>query len=139
MTTWSVWDYSAAPDGGSEIQSWLDSFPHKQSEGIRSKLILKFTKAEVGGFREPDFEVLEGRYHDLIAIRWERDNVAFRVLACYGEGADARGEIWLLVGATEKNNKYDPPGIFDSALARRAAILADRRRRVSTCLSQSNK
>lgn len=90
----------------------------------------------VGFLKLPRYEMLKGQHSDLIAIRWERDKIQYRVFACYG--SEARKEIWLLAGGTEHNDNYKPPGILETALARREDILTGKGRVTATCLLNNN-
>ena len=137
MPTWTFWDY-VDDNGVSQIQVWLNTFKPEKREAIRSKLVAALNVANtVGRLQPPRFEIPEGRYRDLIVIRWERDKVAYRVFACYAPNVQPP-EIWLLVGGTEHNDRYRPPGIWDTAMQRRSAVLQDRNRVRPTCLKIRN-
>lgn len=130
MPTWTFWDF-VDDAGKSEIQKWIDSLPPEKrtptKSSPKSKLLAVLEVANaVGELKGQRFEVLERPYRDIIRIGWERGGVAYRVFACYGNTQPP--EIWLLAGGTEHNNNYRPPGILDTAMQRRAAILQDRRR-----------
>lgn len=131
MPTWTVWDYLDG-DGISAIQTWLRTFTPKTRESIRSKLVTRFMVANAeGSLKYPGFELLDGQYRHLIEVRFERNKVAYRVLACYG---NVVGEVWLLVGAIEQNDQIRPPGAFDTALSRRATMLNNNMRKGPTCI-----
>ena len=133
MPAWTFWDYVDA-QGRNQIRDWLDSFRNKKTRTqIRSKLVSLFEQANaVGTLTYPRYEKLLGLHSDLIAIRWPRNKIAYRVFACYGN--EARKEVWLLAGGTEQNNNYRPPGILETALVRRADILSGKGQVTATCL-----
>ena len=123
---WTFLDYVDS-NGSNQIETWLESRP----KGVRAKLtaILTIARAE-RQLSGPRFKVLHGA-GGILEIRFLEGRVAYRPLACYGP---RRGEVTLLAGATKRNNQYRPPGILDTANARWAEILLDRRRVVATCL-----
>lgn len=137
MPAWTFWDYVDA-QGRNQIKDWLDSFRNKKTRTqIRSKLVSLFQLPNAeGALKYPRYEKLLGQHSDLIAIRWERNKIQYRVFACYGN--EARKEVWLLAGGTEQNNHYRPPGILATALERRSDILTGKGRVTETCLLQSN-
>ena len=136
MPAWTFWDYVDAQDRN-QIRIWLDSFREKTRTKIRTKLVSVFEIPNAVGYPKlPRYEMLKGQHSELIAIRWERDKIQYRVFACYG--SEARKEIWLLAGGTEKNNNYRPPGILETALARREDILTGKGRVTATCLLNNN-
>ena len=136
MPTWTFWDY-VDNNGLSQIQAWLDASPMAKRERLRSKLLAILQGANaVGRLKYPRFEVPEGRYRNLIVIRFERNKVAYRIFACYGNVQPPA--IWLLACGTESNDNYRPTGIWDTAMQRRADILQDRTRVRPTCLTTRN-
>ena len=136
MLVWTFWDYVDALDRN-QIKNWLNSYQKNTRTKIRSKLIALFEVANaVGYLTYPRYEMLKGQHSDLIAIRWMGNRIQYRVFACYG--SEARKEIWLLAGGTEKNDNYIPPGILETALARRADILTGKGRVTATCLLENN-
>lgn len=136
MPDWVFLDYVDSQDRN-QIKIWVESFREKTQTQIRAKLVSLFERANaVGRLTLPRYERLLGQYSDLIAIRWERDKIAYRVFTCYGN--EVRKEVWLLAGCIERNNRYRPPGILDTALERRADILSSRGQVTATCLLESN-
>ena len=132
---WTFWDYVDA-QGRNQIKIWLDSFQRNTRTKIRSKLVSLFEQANaVGQLTYPRFEKLEGEHSDLIVIRWERNRIQYRVVACYGN--ETRKQVWLLAGGIERNDRYRPPGILDTALEHRAEILTGKGRVTATCLLES--
>ena len=136
MPAWTFWDYVDTQDRN-QIKDWLDSFQESTRTKIRSKLVALFAQANaVGRLTYPRYEMLQGQHSELIAIRWERARIQYRVFACYGN--EARKEVWLLAGGTERNDNYRPPGILETALTRRADILSGKGQVTATCLLESN-
>ena len=129
---WTFLDYVDA-NGSSQIAAWLADLPPNTRVKVRSKLLSVIVNHGVLGqpLGLPLFEALTGSHSGLIAIRFQVLGVAYRPLCCYGPRT---GDVTLLAGATEHNNHYKPPGVRDTALARREEILADGRRAVPTCL-----
>ena len=135
MPTWTFWDYVDANDQNL-IEAWLNRFQEKTRKQIKSKLVAIFAMANAEGrLTLPRYEKLQDPYRDLIAIRWERNKIQYRVFGCYGD--EARGEVWLLAGGKEQNNQYRPPGILDTALERRANVLQRLSRVRPTCLLEN--
>lgn len=136
MPDWTFLDYVDS-QGRNPISIWLDSYQIKTRTQIKAKLVSSFQIANaIGRLTVPRFESLSGQHSDLIAIRFEKRRVAYRVIACYG--IEVRKEVWLLAGGTEHNNHYRPPGILETALARRADILFGGGQVTATCLLESN-
>ena len=127
---WTFLDYVDA-SGSNQIEAWLSKLAPNTRNKVRSKLVWMLNNADALGLELPHFERLHGRYSELIAIRFEVLRVAYRPLCFHGP---RRGDVTLLAGATEHNNHPQPPGIRDTALERRADVLADLRRAVPTCL-----
>lgn len=127
--SWIFLDY-VDRNGSNQIEAWLESLPVGARKPVRAKLtaILIFASMQER-LLPPHFEPLPGR--SMFKITFEKRNVAYRVLACYGPG---RKDVTLLAGAVERNDQYRPPGVFDTAARRRAEILSDRRRVTPTCL-----
>jgi hypothetical protein len=129
---WTFLDYVDA-SGSNQIEAWLTGLPANTRTRVRSKLLRALILADALGspLRSPHFNLLHGRYSDLMAIHFEVLGVAYRPLCCY---APQRGVVVLLAGATEHNNHYRPSGILDTALGRRTDFLRDQTRGVRTCL-----
>ena len=127
--SWTFLDYVDS-SGSNQIEAWIDSLPSAARTPVRAKLtaILVMGSAQ-DQLRPPHFEPLHGL--SMFKITFEKRNVAYRVLACYGPG---RKEVTLLAGAVERNDQYKPPGVFDTAVRRQAEIPSDRRRVAPTCL-----
>jgi hypothetical protein len=75
-------------------------------------------------WRRPDFDLLSGKLRVLGEIRLKVDK-QYRIFGFFGPG---QSEFTMLVGASKKVKNYDPPNALDTALNRRAEVLADGRR-----------
>lgn len=114
MGYWTFWDFV---DGGvNQITAWLDELgPVRKDVKIRLDARLTFL-AQCQRLSEPQVKVRQGRReHGLLELRFKAAKVEWRPLACYGPG---RGQVTILCGAYEKNNRLEPPGVIDTALAR---------------------
>lgn len=136
MPEWTFWDYEDA-SGENVMMAWRDSFRLNVRTKIRSRCVTTFamTNAE-GRPREPRWERLQGPYTDLMRTGFEKNGIRHILIACYGN--EGRGSIWLLAAGTEHNDRYRPPGILDTALERRANVLAGVARVRPTCLLENS-
>jgi len=132
VMSWTFLDYVDA-SGSSQIATWLADLPPSTRLKVRSKLLWVIVNHTALGqpLSPPFFEALSGNHSGLIAIRFQVLGVAYRPLCCYGPRT---GDVTLLAGATEHNYHYRPPGVRDTALARRAEVRADGKRAMPTCL-----
>jgi hypothetical protein len=69
--------------------------------------------------RPAGFDMLSGQFNQLGKLRFKASNAQHRPLGFFGPGAN---EFTLLTWATERDKKYDPPGIRETALDRLNAI-----------------
>lgn len=129
---WTFLDYVDS-SGSNQIEAWLESLPVGARKPVRAKLaaILIFASPQER-LQPPHFEPLPGMR--MFKVKFKL-NVQYRILACYGPD---RREVTLLAGAIEKNDRYRPPSVFDTAARRRAEILSDRKRVTPTCLLQKS-
>lgn len=75
-------------------------------------------------WRRPEFDLLSGKIRVLGEIRLKVDK-QYRILGFFGPRPS---EFTMLVGASKKGRTYDPRAALETALARRAEVLADGRR-----------
>lgn len=68
-----------------------------------------------GWCRPNGFDRLAGKYRELGKLRFKALNVQHRPLGFFGLGYKI---FTLLVWATERDGKFDPPGVRDTALQR---------------------
>jgi hypothetical protein len=69
--------------------------------------------------RPAGFDMLSGKYGELGKLRFKASNAQHRPLGFFGPGPN---EFTFVAWATERDSKFDPPGIRDTALARMLAI-----------------
>jgi hypothetical protein len=63
-------------------------------------------------------------YRGIGKLRFKTADAAHRPLGFFGPHQDC---FTLLVWATERDGKFDPPNVLDKALSRMQAVLADHR------------
>lgn len=127
--SWTFLDYVDGK-GSNQIEAWLESLPVGARKPVRAKLaaILIFASPQAR-LQPPRFGPLQGV--GMFKVTFKLNNVQYRILAWYGPD---RREVTLLAGAIEKNDRYRPLNVFDTAARRRAEILSDRKRVTPTCL-----
>lgn len=69
--------------------------------------------------RPAGFDMLSGKYGKLGKLRFKAANAQHRPIGFFGPGPN---EFTLLAWATERDSKYDPPDIRETALKRMEAI-----------------
>lgn len=124
MKLWSFLDF-VDDRGENVIQRWLQGLPPSARNSVKAKMTTRIEYLEVTPvFRPPHARDLHGECAGLFEIRF-KSNVQYRPLACYGP--DTAKEVTLLMGATEREGRFEPPGACLTALRRKALIFADRR------------
>jgi hypothetical protein len=73
--------------------------------------------------RPAGFDMLSGNYNKLGKLRFKASNAQHRPLGFFGPGSN---EFTFVAWATERDGKFAPPGIRDTALDRMSAILEGR-------------
>jgi hypothetical protein len=68
-----------------------------------------------GWCRPFGFDRLSGKYRDLGKLRFKADKVQHRPLGFFGPG---KNEFTLLIWATERDGKFYPPSVRNTALKR---------------------
>lgn len=130
---WTFLDYVSS-SGSNQIKAWLESLPVGARKLVRAELAAILIIASPQKLlRPPRFESLQGV--PMFEIKFKLKNIQYRILACYGPD---RRQVTLLAGAIEKNNRYRPPNVFDTAARRRDQILSGRRQVMPTCLLQKS-
>jgi hypothetical protein len=122
---WVFLDY-VDRNGVNRISEWLLEIPLKASVEFEAMLdVLRgttlLTRNQTGR--------LSGNLKGLYEFIFKVDNIQYRPLFCYGPNTKAR-EITILVGATKKSNRFEPPGVGKTAMSRAKEIWAGDRRRV---------
>lgn len=115
MQHWTFRDFIDSR-GNNVIHIWLGGQPVRARAKINARLLLL---AGARFLREPYAKKLSGECEGLIELRIEFRMVQYRPLACY-EPRD--GDITLLLGAFERNNRLDPPSACATARARMRLI-----------------
>jgi hypothetical protein len=75
-----------------------------------------------GWCRANGFDRLSGKYRKLGKLRFKVPGVQHRPLGFFGPGEKT---FTLLVWATERDGKFDPPNVRDTALQRMNLVLGD--------------
>ena len=94
----------------------------KAKAEFRSTLSSLLAQPDIEGWRRPEFDRLKGRYHKLGKLRFSANNVKHRPLGFFLPGERV---FVLLIWATERDWKFDPPDVRDTAMERMTAVLAD--------------
>jgi hypothetical protein len=116
---WRILDY-VTDRGENEIKEWINSLPAQAQAKIDQRIILLRTwPAKIW---PPQYVSALRGYKDIYEFRVVSSGVQYRPLGCYGPAAR---EYTLLIGATEKGGRFQPPGVCETAVKRRAVILHD--------------
>jgi hypothetical protein len=102
-------------------KEYRDQTPEARAE-FRATLNLLRDSATIEGWCRPAFDRLSGKYRQLGKLRFKANGAQHRPLGFFGPGTQA---FTLLAWATERDGRYWPPGIRDSALDRMKRILED--------------
>jgi hypothetical protein len=71
------------------------------------------------GWCRPDFDMLSKQYRELGKLRFKAGNAQHRPLGFFGPGEN---DFTFLIWATERDGKFDPPGVRETALSRMQSI-----------------
>lgn len=121
MASWVIRCFRNARDNVFE-REYREQPPAARAEfratlnGLRGQLSI------IGWCRPNGFDRLGGHYRALGKLRFKVRNVQHRPLGFFGPGGRT---FTLLVWATERDGKFDPPGIRDTALRRMNLVLED--------------
>lgn len=99
-----------------DVERWLNG----QTPEARAKIEARIRYLEVISEWKPPYVVKLTGYADLYEIRVIHSNKQYRLIGCYGPG---KREFTILVGAIEKEGKYNPPSVFETAERRIKLIL----------------
>lgn len=83
---------------------------------------LRYQPSIVGWSRPNGFDRLSGKYRSLGKLRFKVLNVQHRPLGFFGPGQKT---FTFLIWATERDRKYDPPNVCDTALRRMTLVRED--------------
>lgn len=118
MSVWIFRDY-VNRRGDNEIHAWLHRLPLKVRARINTRIDYL---AGVRYFDPRDVKLLHGECEGLLELRIEYGNVEYRPIGCFGP---TRGIITLLLGAVERNDRFDPPDACVVAKRRKADVESD--------------
>jgi hypothetical protein len=115
------YDYIDA-DGVNVIKFWLDQLDPVAKAKVITRLSTLEQLDRTEWIRTDYVEILTGDKDGLIAVRIQYKRIQYRLLGWDGPN---RGELTLLAPCTEKNDRYIPRSIGDTAFERRAVVLRD--------------
>jgi hypothetical protein len=109
-------------------ESGIDLFEkeyREQSAAVRAEFraVLNGLRAQptMQGWNRPNgFDRLSGNYRELGKLRFKVQNVQHRPLGFFGP---SRMTYTLLIWATERDSKFNPPGVRDTALRRMGLVV----------------
>jgi len=115
MGYWEFMDF-VDENGVNLIDAWLNDVGIEVRERLDDRLRILEQHERL---REPQVKLRQGLPVTILEIRFTVERVQRRPLACYGPG---RGQVTILAGAYEKNDRLYPPGVETTAINRRALI-----------------
>ena len=122
MPVWGIRFFRTAK-GRSQFLEEYDRQPAAVRAEFRATMNGLRDQPTIAGWSRPNgFDRLSGEYRELGKFRFKVRNVQYRPLGFFGPG---QKEYTLLAWATERDDKFDPRGIRDTALRRRAMVLSD--------------
>ena len=123
---WSFLDFVDA-NGVNQMKAWISELPvgERIAAGDRFRQLLLHLRGE-RVLNDPHYtKMLRGSCTGLMELRFKTArNVPYRPLAFYGP---EQGEITLLMGAIEHNNRLVPPNACQTALERKSLVERDRK------------
>jgi hypothetical protein len=125
MPTWVVRCFRAA--GGADLfdRDYSRQVVEVRAE-FRATLNGLLAQEDITGWSRPNgFDRLSGKYRELGKLRFKVAKVQHRPLGFFGP---ERKTFTLLIWATERDGKYDPPNVRDTALRRMAQVKQNPRR-----------
>jgi len=114
MNNWTIKSFVTAR-GIDVIQEWIESLPIKAQVAVDQRITFLALK---GYWYRPYAHKLKG-YDGIWEIIIQQENVQYRPLGCFGPGEKV---FSLLIGAKEKNNKFEPKGAPKIAEKRKKMI-----------------
>ncbi|SRR5260221_6954568 len=118
MPRWTITCY------GNDRRNLFDEAYWAQSTRVRAEFraVLNGLRDQpiTGWIRPAGFDRLTGPYRELGKLRFNVQNVQHRPLGFFVPG---RTEFTLLIWATERDRKWDPPNVRDTAMQRRQWII----------------
>ena len=129
MPEWEVRCFCNARGDDLFDRDYSDKSAKAKAE-FRATLNGLLAQNEIAGWSRPNgFDRLSGKYRELGKLRCKAENVQHRPLGFFGP---ERRVFTLLIWATERDGKFSPPGVRDTAL-RRMAEVRDNPRRANEC------
>jgi hypothetical protein len=130
MTAWLIRCY--CNESGRDL---FDKDYREQDAAVRAKFraVLNGLVAQpnIEGWKRPNgFDRLSGKYRDLGKLRFKVQNVQHRPLGFFGP---TEMTYTLLIWATERDSKYDPPDVRDTALKRMNSVLIEPETKSRAC------
>jgi hypothetical protein len=125
MLGWAVKCFCSA--GGADLfdRDYSRQRPAVRAE-FRATLNGLLAQEDITGWCRPNgFDRLSGKYRELGKLRFKVAGVQHRPLGFFGPG---RKTFTLLIWATERDGKFDPPSVRDTALRRMVEVKQDLRR-----------
>jgi hypothetical protein len=100
----------------SDVQGWINS----RNPKAKAKIEARIRHLENATDWKPYVKKLKG-YKNLYEIKIIHNNIQYRLIGCYGPNVQRR-EFTILVCAIEKEGKYNPPSVFETAERRSKLI-----------------
>jgi hypothetical protein len=119
MPTWAVRCFGAA--GGRNLfdQDYSEQLPEVRAD-FRAVLNGLLAQEDITGWCRPNgFDRLSGKYREIGKLRFKVANVQHRPLGFFGP---ERRIFTLLIWATERDGKFNPPNVRETALQRMAQV-----------------
>ena len=120
MSYWEFMDF-VDENGVNQVDAWLDVVGIAVRDRLDDRIKVLEQHQQLG---EPQVKVRQALQVRLLEIIFKEGKVQRRPLACYGPG---RGQVTILAGAYEKNDRLYPHGIEDTAIERMAHIYQEGR------------
>jgi hypothetical protein len=119
----SLWRFNGYihPGGRDAIADWY----RHQDERVQGAfdVVLEHLQQRVrADWRRPAFDLLSGKMRGIGEVRFQANRVQHRILGFFGP---ANAEFTLLIAASKKGRSYNPRDALDTAVKRRAEVLAD--------------
>lgn len=122
FTAWTFRSFVSGADRG-VVQEWYE----KQEPTVRAEfdMTLEYLRSlPQAQWIRPYVGILRKECSGLVEIRFKVNKVQHRPLGCYGP---LRFEFTILLFATERDRKFEPPNACATALGRKTLVLRDRR------------
>src|SRR5687767_14569436 len=116
MDIWQFMDY-ISPQGRNMIADWYGKLLTQERADFDTFIRIL---AKTRQWHRDDFRWLKGkRYAGLGELRFKSERKQHRVIGFYGVGPQ---QFTMLIGCTHKQNIYQPPGCFNTAVRRKSEV-----------------